>query len=148
MAWEESSWEAELFIVEVSAVCISAEVYGNMKDRTLLNVSLMAKCSNLFQGVSWLPTGLKGRLDRSTSVSRLHLITPVLMCGGIPEVCPADLAQGLHVFLTNAVCLSGQTALSVLLLPPLALWEHTWSRSTRKINTFLSFSILITDNIA
>lgn len=70
------------------------------------------------------------------------------MRGGIPEVCPADLAQGLHVFLTNAVCLSGQTALSVLLLSPLAFWEHTWSTSARKINTFLSFSILITDNIA
>lgn len=45
----------------------------------------------------------------------------VLVCGGIPEVCPADLAQHLHVLLTNIICLSRPIALCVLLLSPLAL---------------------------
>lgn len=56
---------------------------------------------------------------------------PLSMCCGIPEVCPADLAQGLNVFLADAICLSGQTTLSVLLLPQLALWEHMWGRGAQ-----------------
>lgn len=42
----------------------------------------------------------------------------------IPEVGAADLAERLHVFLTEAVGLSRRTALTLLLLSPLALWEH------------------------
>lgn len=38
-------------------------------------------------------------------------------------MCPADLTERLHVFLTQAVGLGRRTALSVL-LSPLALWEH------------------------
>lgn len=37
---------------------------------------------------------------------------------------PADLAERLQVFLTEAVGLSRRTALTRLLLSPLALWEH------------------------
>lgn len=48
------------------------------------------------------------------------------LCADVPLVCLADLAEGLDVFLSNAVALSGQTALSVPPLPPLALWKHIW----------------------
>lgn len=63
------------------------------------------------------------------------------MCGGIPVVCPADLAQGLDVFLTDAVRLSWQTALSVLLLIPLALWEHMWSAGFSQYCTELHLGV-------
>ena len=51
-------------------------------------------------------------------------------------MCPADLAQRLDVFLTDAVRLSGRNASVVLLLSPLALWEHTWSEC---INPFIIY---------
>lgn len=54
-------------------------------------------------------------------------------CDGLPEVCPADLAQSLDVFLTDGVCISGWTALSFP-LSPLALWEHMWSTCVCIIN--------------
>lgn len=69
----------------------------------------------------------------------LRMIHVMLMACGIPEVCPADLAQGLDVFLTDAVCLSGQTPFIVLLLFPLALWEHMWSTGAHKINAHIHF---------
>lgn len=47
-----------------------------------------------------------------------------VMCCGIPMMCPADLAQGLDLFLTDAVRLIGQTAFIAFLLFPLALWEN------------------------
>lgn len=53
------------------------------------------------------------------------------MCVSVPEVCPADATQGLHVFLTDAVSLRGQSAHRVLLLSPLALCKHR----SRTINT-------------
>lgn len=47
-------------------------------------------------------------------------------------MCPTDLAQGLHVLLTDGVCLSRHAALRALLSPP-ALWEHMYSAGAHKI---------------
>lgn len=42
-----------------------------------------------------------------------------------PEVCPADVSQRLHVFLTDDVRgVAGRSTVAALLFPPLALCKH------------------------
>lgn len=100
------------------------------------------KNSGILPGICLLQQCRTGSSD-FTRVPRFHLINVALKCCGIPVVCPADLAQGLDVFLTD---LSRQTALSALLLIPLALWEHMWGAGAHKINAHTrSFSQYCTE---
>lgn len=58
--------------------------------------------------------------------------SPLVTCCAVPEVRPADVAQRLHVLLSDAACVSWQTLSVHLLLSPLALWEHTWRAQENK----------------